>query len=147
MGWCTWLDIGIQFEWLWLFTQGHRITRKLDLCNYSVVKWHEIARTFAGVDYVMEMTRKNVSMVNMDHLRICSSCFFFVCFAINFFRFCVADLAILHCLFQTRQVFSFISELQILSVPGWGVAQQTVSWLPSCCAVLYFLLVHASAQL
>ena len=40
------------------FTQGHRITRKLKLCNYSVVEEYEVAKTVAMVDYVKELLVK-----------------------------------------------------------------------------------------
>ena len=39
----------MKVTWLW---------KRLNLCNYSLAKWHDLAQTFAMVDYVREMTAK-----------------------------------------------------------------------------------------
>ena len=46
------------------FIQDHRIARKQDLANHSVVKWHKVAQTVAVIDFVRETAAKNL-------LRIC----------------------------------------------------------------------------
>ena len=42
-----------------MFSQGHRVTGKLNLCSHSVVKLHGATRVFVMVDYVKEMTMKS----------------------------------------------------------------------------------------
>ena len=42
-------------DWMTLmFTQGHRITLKLELCIHFVVKWYEATQLFMMVDYVKD---------------------------------------------------------------------------------------------
>ena len=45
----------VQSDMILTFIQGHKLERKLELVSV-VVKWHEIAHTFAMFDYVREMT-------------------------------------------------------------------------------------------
>ena len=40
------------------FTQGHRITEKMELCRCSVVKQHEETQMFAMVDYIRGIMSK-----------------------------------------------------------------------------------------
>ena len=64
-----------------MFTRVTRLLESQNLCSHSVLKLHEATQMFVSVDYVRKMTvRSSVSMANMDHLNICSSCvlFYFV---------------------------------------------------------------------
>ena len=36
------------------FTQGHMIMTNLNLCDHSVVKWHDLVQSFAIVDNVRD---------------------------------------------------------------------------------------------
>ena len=52
------------------FTQRHRVTRQ-NLCSHSVVKWHEVAQTYALVASVRGMpskTFKNDEYGSFEHL-------------------------------------------------------------------------------
>ena len=58
------------------FWTGGRVVRKQELCNYSVVKWHEVA-TFAMADCASDRTAKKFcGYFKYDWLSIWSSCFF-----------------------------------------------------------------------
>ena len=61
-------------------SQGHRVTRNLNLCNHSVVKWPEGARIFAMVSYVWDMIARNWHKYGwFEHLLCLFVCFFICC--------------------------------------------------------------------
>ena len=41
-----------------MFTQGHIVTEKLELCSHSVVKSHDATLVFVVFDYIREATVK-----------------------------------------------------------------------------------------
>ena len=43
-----------------IFTQGHRVPRKLELVNYSVVMWPKVSQTFEVVNFVRKVTAKEI---------------------------------------------------------------------------------------
>ena len=57
-----------------MFSQGHRVTAKQNLCCHSAEELHESTQLFMLVYYVKEMTVKKCCMKNIDRLSICSSC-------------------------------------------------------------------------
>ena len=60
-------------------TQGHRIMRKAELVQSFCCKWHEVAHTFARVDYVRQMSsKKSCNYGKHGLLSICPCCFYFL---------------------------------------------------------------------
>ena len=41
------------------FIQGHSVTRNLEFCTYSVIKWLEVSPNFGLVNCAREMTTEN----------------------------------------------------------------------------------------
>ena len=58
-----------------VFTQGQKVTGKLEHGTQSVEMLYEVTQIFMMVDYVRVMNVKKSSMANMDRLSICSSCY------------------------------------------------------------------------
>ena len=68
------------------FTQVHRVPRKLELMNHSVVKQHEVAQTFTRDDCQEVLY---ICGEYMGCLSICSFCLFVCLFWLGFvFVFC-----------------------------------------------------------
>ena len=66
-----------------IFIWGHGKAR---ICAVILLKLHESTQMLVMVVYVRKMTVKmSLSMANMGHLRICSSCFVWVFFSFLFF--------------------------------------------------------------
>ena len=58
-----------------VFTQGHRLTGKLDFVSLSAVELHETTQMFMMVDYIWEITVKKSCKNSEYGLSICSTCF------------------------------------------------------------------------
>ena len=59
-----------------MFTQGYKVTGKLELVQSSVVKLSEAAQMFMMFEYVSWMSVKSCMYGDMDCLGICSFCFY-----------------------------------------------------------------------
>ena len=45
------------------FIQGHRVRKIWNLYNSSIMKWHEVTKTFVIADYAREMTAMSVNFM------------------------------------------------------------------------------------
>ena len=66
-----------QSKWPWPSLKAKGIQDSSNLCKCSVVKRHEVAKAFAKFGFSLWLQQRSpVSVLNMDHLSICSSCIF-----------------------------------------------------------------------
>ena len=100
-----------QFEWPWPLLKVTQLWENWDLCKYSVVKWSEVAWTFAMTDYVREMTanksQKYFKIELFEHL-------LFLCRIIT---------CVIKCLHHVSKVVHSFRE-QLSAVSHWTVEWQ-----------------------